>query len=241
LFGTWGALSHQIRRVPARTVTTGSYNFVAVSRSDHGRCPARRHPPTARGRRRGPLTLRRRLESLWSIPGARPCEKELMPSPQRACTSTYLHDLLPPPREPRQTVHAESEPRLPAKAGARGGADPNASVALQNDLHRVARRAPSLWLRNHRPCASSPPRPVDPGHSDRRGCGCICATFVGGSVLVWHGGVRVHAIWGLPHIFHTFKSQWLALQLATKRENRPVQADSRREAREEVAVSELNV
>ena len=201
MFGTWGALSHQIRRVPARTVTTGSYNFVAVSRSDHGRCPARRHPPTARGRRRGPLTLRRRLESLWSIPGARPCEKELMPSPQRACTSTYLHDLLPPPREPRQTVHAESEPRLPAKAGARGGADPNASVALQNDLHRVARRAPSLWLRNHRPCASSPPRPVDPGHSDRRGCGCICATFVGGSVLVWHGSVRVHAIWGISHIF----------------------------------------
>ena len=60
-------------------------------------------------------------------------------------------------------------------------------------------------------------------------------------MLVWHGSVRVHAIWGLPHIFYTFKSQWLALQLATKRENRPVQADSRREAREEVAVSELNV
>ena len=57
-------------------------------------------------------------------------------------------------------------------------------------------------------------------------------------MLVWHGGARVHAIWGISHIFCRFKSQWLALQLATKRENRSAQADSRREVREEVAVSE---
>ena len=137
-----------------------------------------------------------------------------MPSPQRACTSTYLHDLLLPPREPVQTVDAESEPRLPAKAGARAGAHPTALVGAHDDLRRVAPRAPPLRLSIHRVCASVPPRPIDPATSSEKNVKLV-RMFRAGDGAGDPGRLVVHLESGLGHIFAASYSlpmeSWLAL------------------------------
>ena len=90
-----------------------------------------------------------------------------MPAPQRACTSTFLHDLLPPPPRAGYRVTAEMVQRLPVRAGTRAEACLTARGGVRDELHRVAPRDSALRLRNDRPGVTNDP----PIHAYRRGGG----------------------------------------------------------------------
>ena len=73
------------------------------------------------------------------MPGARPGELELMPPPQRAWTSTFLHDLLPPPRDPWRAVGATHVDELVASDRGQPGRD--AAVLARGRIERAERVA----------------------------------------------------------------------------------------------------
>ena len=89
-----------------------------------------------------------------------------MPPPPRASTHTFLHDLLPPPpSRAGYAVTAESEPRLPVKAGTRAAAHPTAPVGVGDEPRRLPPRAVALRLWNDRLGVTDDP----PIHAYRRG------------------------------------------------------------------------
>jgi len=90
-----------------------------------------------------------------------------MPPPLLACRHTFLHDLLPAPPSGRDPVTAESEPRLPARAGARAEAHPAAPVGAGDELCRLSPRAVAAQRREVRPGVTNDP----PIHAYRRGGG----------------------------------------------------------------------
>ena len=88
-----------------------------------------------------------------------------MPPPQRACTSTFLHDLLPAPPRAGYRVTADCEPRLPAGAGSRGEGHPTAPVGARDELCRLSPRTVAVRLWNDRAGVTNDP----PIHAYRRG------------------------------------------------------------------------
>ena len=111
------------------------------------------------------------------------------------CTTCFR----PPPRA-GYAVTAESEPRLPVKAGTRAAAHPTAPVGVGDELRRLAPRPAPLRLRYHRPCASSTPRPLDPCHPVEKIVKFMCM-FRAGDGAGDPGRLVVHPKWVQGRIF----------------------------------------
>ncbi len=138
---------------------------------------ATRRRPAGGGEGRSPFNGR--WDHFSSCPGRGPvsrsgCRRRNGLAQAHFCTTCFR----PPPRA-GYAVTAESEPRLPAKAGTRVGAHPTAPVGGSDELRRLSPRAVAVRLWNDRPGVTDDP----PIHAYRRGGGS--ATAVVGAT---HGG-----------------------------------------------------